>query len=502
MSAFDPLAAIAQQVVAAADAAVFEATFTLGEGEQRIPLAVGQIVEAVVLPPRDGHDAIEVFARTVPAQLPPNVRPGDPLRLQVTALRGSQIIVRTIEAPQAAAAVKAPTSPSAAVFVAASVRPPATRAAAGSALPIAAAQTSKPTAPRFAGAAGSSARTLDARIAAAQTKTRVTQPSTIAPSVVVRAQGRQAVQSVVQHAARTVGDLLRSLRVPDTPVTRIAAAIAPRAAEKLPAVLARLAQALPEHSVDSRIDTLKTLIAFTATLDPSNEETLAAQISAYVSNAVEGAEPKVAQLLHALAHTSAQPPVLSLQAHARAAERTFAVQHDLKTLVLSLLREPRTARAPELTRALNETVITLTGTQLNALASNEQAGSPNAVALSLPLFYREGGKPAHIRISGDPNQGGAQVDGDNFHIAFVLDTAHLGMVSIDLQTAGRIVNVDVRTERQPAASMFAKSLSALRDRLESLRYRVNSAKAAALPARAVRAPAIRAPRSTEVDSLA
>jgi hypothetical protein len=276
-----------------------------------------------------------------------------------------------------------------------------------------------------------------------------------------------------------VSDLLKGVRVPDTPFTRTAAAIAPQAPSRISSVLQRLDAALPKESPDPRIATLRTLIAFTSRIDVANEETLPAQISSYVSNVVEGAEPKLQQMLSALAKTPAhlgQHGVVVARAHA--AERAAAIDHDLKSVVLSLLRDPGTARTPALTQALNETLLTLTGTQFNALSN--QAQSPGTLSLSLPVFYRDGGKPAQIRISRDGQSRSEKMDADNFHVAFVLDTANLGTVAIDLQTVGRAVKVEVKTEGRGAASRFSETLGSLRVRLESLRYRVTSAKAAAV----------------------
>jgi hypothetical protein len=238
-------------------------------------------------------------------------------------------------------------------------------------------------------------------------------------------------------------------------------------------VLTRLEAALPQDARDARIATLRTLIGFTAKLDPSNTETLRAQISAYVSNVVEGVESKLAQLLQA--HTDSDTVQ---HAQARVAERSAAISHDLKSVVLSLLREPPGERTPAMTQALTETLITLTGVQVNTLTSNQQ--SPGTIAFALPVYYHEGGKAAQIRISPDAKSRAAKMDGDNFHVSSVLDTAHLGTVAIDLQTTGRTVKVDVKTEHQRAAERFSDTLSSLRSRLEDLRYRVASAAAKAV----------------------
>ena len=72
-------------------------------------------------------------------------------------------------------------------------------------------------------------------------------------------------------------------------------------------------------------------------------------------------------------------------------------------------------------------------------------------------------------------EGNARLDGENFRIAFVLDTAHYGTIAIDLVTVGREVTVDVRAESAPAMRAFRDALGRLTARLESLRYHVAAA---------------------------
>lgn len=586
MSGTDPLAAMSIRV-AAAEAAMLEAAINLGVTAEvlQAQIGVGDILAATILPPQNGQDLIEILGQRVAAQLPPGVHPGETLLLQVTAFAGTQIFVRNLgmpdprnplpvndvvfkapesevpgqsallttirtgepeqqppqsalpqsTLPQSTPPQSAPVSPPREIFVAASVRqaPPAPPAQSASA------QTPPPS-------AASAVRGVEARIAAAQAAklppvsgapksasaapaARVPEKASIPPLILSRGAGVQsAAASAVQRTMQTVSEFLRAARLPDTPFTRMAATIAPYAPERLPSVLQRLETALPRVTQDARISTLRTLIGFTARLNPANAETLRAQISSYVSNVIEGVETKLAQLLQAHTQTSPQPapqagalqaetskqPAQEAQAPppaqtaqtagrtqnvgaqpeaavltqtaalARVAERSAAISHDLKSIVLSLLREPPATRTPAMTQALSETLITLTGAQVNALSSSQQ--SPGTFIFTLPVYYYEGGKPAQIRISRDAESRAAKMDADNFHVAFVLDTANLGTVAIDLQAAGRTVKVDVKTERPSAAARFSDTLSSLRARLEDLRYRVAGAVASALPAPAAK----------------
>ncbi|MBV8332248.1 MAG: flagellar hook-length control protein FliK [Candidatus Eremiobacteraeota bacterium] len=148
------------------------------------------------------------------------------------------------------------------------------------------------------------------------------------------------------------------------------------------------------------------------------------------------------------------------------------------------METPPRGAPPELTAALGETLMAITGVQLNVL--NAQNADPNTIVVPLPVFYHEGGRPAQLRISRDAPQGGKKLDADNFHIAFVLDTRTLGTVAVDLQTASRSVSVNVKTEAASAADRFKDSFADLRGRLEQLHYRVASVAASVAPH--VRAP--------------
>ena len=525
--------------VAAAEAAMLDAAINLGISADLLQaqLSIGDVIAAKILPAQNGQDLIDMLGLRVAAQLPPGVHPGETLLLQVTGFAGTQIYVRNLGTPDPRnpvpvndvvlaapesevqqSAVPAPpraqeptaqtpaVSPPRAVFVAASVRQ----------APAAQAQTpverELPSVPgveaRIAAAQAAKLPPIPPRTAAVQTAAVQTAAVQSVPVHAAANAAANAAAAAAQRIVRTVSEFLRAARLPDTPFTRMAAAIAPHAPERLPSVLQRLEASLPHEAQDPRIPTLRTLIGFTARLDPANAETLRAQISSYVSNVLEGVEAKLAQLLHA--HTQAAPaaprgdqpaasqtpatrtpqaqqsqepspaqaPLPPTLAQARVAERSAAISHDLKSVVLSLLRDPAAQRTPAMTQALTETLITLTGVQVNTLSGVQQ--NPGTLNFTLPVYYHEGGKPAQIRISRDADSRAANMDADNFHVAFVLDTANLGTVAIDLQASGRTVRIDVKTEKTSAAERFSDTLASLRARLEDLRYRVASTAASAL----------------------
>ncbi len=167
-------------------------------------------------------------------------------------------------------------------------------------------------------------------------------------------------------------------------------------------------------------------------------------------------------------------------AAAHVAERLTALQYDLKAAIVALAQSPPRGAPPDLAPALDSALTAITAMQLNALSA--QSTDPNAIVIPLPMFFHEGGRPVQLRVSRDAPRGG-KLDGDNFHIAFVLDTKSLGTVAVDVQTVGRAVSVNVKTEAAPAANRFRATLDDLRGRLEHLRYRVSNMAAGVAPHR-------------------
>jgi hypothetical protein len=285
--------------------------------------------------------------------------------------------------------------------------------------------------------------------------------------------------------------LLRALKLPVTPSTVAAAALALQRPDRVPAALAALEAALPAASNDAHVATLRTLLAFVGRIDPRSPA-LAAQIAAYVDHVVDGAEPKLATLLAASreagggagapqqAPDDARAPSTSQSSQSQqpslpaavVAERSAALSADLKQTLLAVAADATTpaSLAPSLAGALTA----LTAVQVHAAQS--LAAHPEGLAFTIPLTTQHGPASAQITVQRDAPQGrGAPLDGENFRVAFVLDTAHYGTVAIDLVTVGRDVTVDVRTESAPAMRAFRDALGTLTARLESLRYRVASA---------------------------
>ncbi|MBV8246423.1 MAG: hypothetical protein JOZ38_10910 [Candidatus Eremiobacteraeota bacterium] len=344
--------------------------------------------------------------------------------------------------------------------------------------------------------------------------------STAAPNAPAAQNVPPQIAVRVALAANDPGKLLAALRIPSSPLTLAAARIVGDATSQVTAALRNLQTVLAQSPpADPRVATLQTLTTFLSNLNPANEQAFTAQLSSFIANVFEGAEAKIAAIVRALIEASpppappgqtpapAPPPHASpsdtpvaIAAQARVAERQAALSADLKEAVVSLVQNPPVQRSPQLTQALTDTLTALTAAQLNVAANN--VIDPRALTLSLPVYFFDEGRASQVRITRDAGKGKERLDADNFHIAFVLDTKTLGTVAIDLDTVGRSVKVDVKTDRSSAVERFTDSFPDLRARLELLRYRIASMAAdvqrAPEPA-AVAPPAAPVKRDTNVD---
>jgi hypothetical protein len=295
--------------------------------------------------------------------------------------------------------------------------------------------------------------------------------------------------------------LLRALRLPVTPSGVAAATLALKSPAQLPNALAALEAALPRASDDPHVATLRTLLAFVGRIDPRSP-TLSAQIAAYVDQVVTGSESKLAVLLAAAeaaeptedetpggaapAAAGAVAPVtanaadlnaaaLRPLAAALAAERAAALGVDFKQTLLAFAAE-EAGSSPVLGAAITGALTALTAVQTEA--AQALAARPDGFAFTLPLVTPNGVASAKIEVRRDGADGRpGRADNANFHIAFILETAHFGTVAIDLVTVEREVSVAVRAEAAPAVRAFRDALGHLTARLEALHYRVSSADA-------------------------
>ena len=316
--------------------------------------------------------------------------------------------------------------------------------------------------------------------------------STAAPNAPAAQNVPPQIAVRVALAANDPGKLLAALRIPSSPLTLAAARIVGDATSQVTAALRNLQTVLAQSPpADPRVATLQTLTTFLSNLNPANEQAFTAQLSSFIANVFEGAEAKIAAIVRALIEASpppappgqtpapAPPPhaspsdtPMAIAAQARVAERQAALSADLKEAVVSLVQNPPVQRSPQLTQALTDTLTALTAAQLNVAANN--VIDPRALTLSLPVYFFDEGRASQVRITRDAGKGKERLDADNFHIAFVLDTKTLGTVAIDLDTVGRSVKVDVKTDRSSAVERFTDSFPDLRARLELLRYRIAS----------------------------
>ena len=318
--------------------------------------------------------------------------------------------------------------------------------------------------------------------------------------------------------------LVRALNLPVTPSNMAAAKLALDAPQRLPAALATLERALPQ-SDDPRVTTLRTIAAFVGKIEPASPQ-LAAQIAAYVDHVVTATEPALAQLLTAHAAEAArtaepvepavvaepivaEPPVgaplaagpppaaaatepaLPVLALAQIAERAAAIAVSLKEQLFSLVNGPPASghEAEAIVPAAASALTAVTSVQM--AAAQAAIANPQTMSFSLPMWLGSGYAQAQIAVDRDaPDGANVPLDGDNFHIAFVLDTKNLGTVAIDLRTVGRAFSLAVKTENLRTAQRFGDELSRLTDRLSSLRYQPKSVEALVASAARAAEPAI------------
>lgn len=531
MSGIDPFAALGADAVAQAQAALFEAALNLELSADLLPqkVAVGDLLTATILPPEGGVDRIELFGQPIAAQLPPGIHPGETVALQVTAVRGTQIVVRNLgttsaESPERAPVPKVVTPPVSArttppppppaarpreLFIEPTLRPAdAARAEELPPPPVAQIQIEPQEAPFQARIAFSRLPTppdLPARDVPAQRL--VVPPPLVARDVPSPALPATAAAPPPAGMPRADGpvSLLARLRVPVTAITIAAARVVAEAAERLPRAYARLDTLLARVPPgDARVATLRAAIGFAGKIDLGNARALPEQLASFVSNVVAGPEAKLAQIVRAVAASPEEAPATPA-AQAHAVERGAAIEHDVKTALLALVQSPPQGAPPQLAQALGEALTATTAVQLNVLSS--QHNDPSAIAIPLPATFYEGGRPTQLRISRDARESKNGLDPDNFHIAFVLDTKSLGTVAIDVKTVGRAVSMSVKTERASAADRFRSTFHDLRDRFEQLRYRIAAIDAAVAPRAAAPAPppvpgSATQPRTSNVDMRA
>ena len=613
MSGLDPLAALAAQAVANAQAAIDAATLSLGADVATLQaqVNVGDVIAATVLPPQAGTDLLSFLGQTVAAQIPPGIDPGETLLLQVTGFTNSTVTVRNLgtidpenpiptvnpdltppvtDGPQAAVlstqVAPAPSTPepSSAVPVQNAAVPSASvpTASVPTALPPVVPPAPNVAPPREVFVAASvrsnlaaNARTLAAQIEEAITSNDVearlaanrasappppTGPSAqsppgaqrgvplppaapnaappsaaspssrfpVAPPIVQPASNLPVSQQTPAPAqgpapapapvlatplprqsvpATPEGELLARLGVPITPATLAAARSVNTATQSVTAAYERLEGLLARIAPESA-GALRSMLAFVARFDLRNSRALPEQIATFVSDVLDGAESKIVQSVAAWtaletepsANTPAQAPStqpatpVAVNAAAQAAERAAAMEYDVKSAILAMIASSSRDGSPQIAGALRDALTATTALQLNVLSS--QSSDPRTIAIPLPAYFYEGGEPVQMRISRDAPNGKNAMDADNFHIAFILDTKSLGTVAIDLQTVGRAVSVEVKTQATPAADRFRSTLNDLRSRLEGLRYRISSIGAGVAPPSGAVAPASESAQSS------
>jgi hypothetical protein len=306
--------------------------------------------------------------------------------------------------------------------------------------------------------------------------------------------------------------LLTRLGLPISAVTLAAARLIGTATQNVTTTYARLESLLAKLSPEDA-GVLRSMLAFAGKFDLRNTQALPEQIATFISDVLDGAEAKIVQAVRLWSQLEVPPPTEEttpgvagqpqpasaaaasaaplaaaiaeeltpnvVGAAAQAAERVAAMDYDVKSAILAMIAGTGASGSPQLAGALREALTATTALQLNVLAA--QNNDPRTITIPLPAYFYEGGDPVHLQISRDAPKGKNPMDADNFHIAFILDTKSLGTVAIDLQTVGRAVSVDVKTQANVAADRFRSTLGDLRSRLEGLHYRISTIGAGVAP---------------------
>jgi hypothetical protein len=172
-------------------------------------------------------------------------------------------------------------------------------------------------------------------------------------------------------------------------------------------------------------------------------------------------------------------PPLPVVALAQIVERAATLAVSLKEQIVALITGPAlTGRGTDvLVPAASQALSAVTAVQLAAAQS--AAANPQTMSFAIPMWLGSGGyAQAQLAVDRDaPDSPNVPLDGDNFHIAFILDTKNLGTVAIDLRTVGRAFSLSVKTENLRTAQRFGDELSRLTDRLGAMRYQAKSVEA-------------------------
>ena len=136
------------------------------------------------------------------------------------------------------------------------------------------------------------------------------------------------------------------------------------------------------------------------------------------------------------------------QVAARVAERAVALQYDAKATVPRCSKRRRAVRRPRLIAALNDTLTAITAVQINVLNAQNSTRTRSRFRCRCSIAIKARRCKCTFR-------GRAQGRESSTRITFrsrSCSTPSLGTVAIDVQTAGRVVSVTVKTEGAPAAS--------------------------------------------------
>jgi Flagellar hook-length control protein FliK len=226
---------------------------------------------------------------------------------------------------------------------------------------------------------------------------------------------------------------LTRLQIPFTPFAFAAARMLPAATALVSRALGRLDAALSSAGPEPHANRLRTLLPFTARIDPAKTQALTEQLMAYVSGVAASTEAKLYRILRL--RDEGRPAIA----------QTVALEYDVKATIAALERSNETP--PELRPRLQEALTALTALQLGILDAHER--NSRTVAIPLANLPAERVRDAQLRLGRDSR------------VELALDLPNLGFVTATVTRTERGIALRVEARESKTAERIRKTLPAL-----------------------------------------
>jgi hypothetical protein len=142
-----------------------------------------------------------------------------------------------------------------------------------------------------------------------------------------------------------------------------------------------------------------------------------------------------------------------------------AYSHNLKYI---LLKGMEGELSPQVRQLMEQALSHITGQQL--LSKSEGNQSIQTMVVNLPIPWQDGTQPVRIQIKGKIK--GKQMDVDNCHLFFFLDTPKFGETGISVQVIDRSVTIRIENHQEGIADAYVPYISDFKERLQQIGYHV------------------------------